>query len=161
MDSGLGKTPCKDPRVLILGSFPSRMSLIKAEYYGNPRNQFWTVMENLFSLDRTIPYEERILALGRHHVILWDVIRSCNREGSGDSRIKNAVQNNIPEFIDRNPGLRLVALNGATARNYFERGKNPATINIVTLPSTSPAHARITVGEKTRLWRIICSYAGT
>ena len=35
-------------RVLILGTFPSPMSREKAEYYGNPRNQFWRIMHGVF-----------------------------------------------------------------------------------------------------------------
>ena len=36
---------CGDsPRVLILGSFPSEMSLARQEYYGNPQNKFWRIM---------------------------------------------------------------------------------------------------------------------
>ena len=44
------------PEVLILGSFPGRQSLLKKEYYGNPRNHFWHIMEALFSIDRHLPY---------------------------------------------------------------------------------------------------------
>ncbi len=89
--------------------------------------------------------------------MLWDLVRSCCREGSGDSRIQKPVLNNIPALIQKNPGLRLVALNGTTARKYFEQIAMSSS-DVVTLPSTSPAHARMTIKEKTDKWRVICSY---
>ena len=33
-----------DPRVLVLGTLPSRKSLEKQEYYGHPQNAFWKIM---------------------------------------------------------------------------------------------------------------------
>jgi hypothetical protein len=43
------------PDVLILSSFPSRQSLEKKEYYGNPMNHFWHILEASFSIDRHLP----------------------------------------------------------------------------------------------------------
>jgi hypothetical protein len=68
-DSGFSTTPCSDPRVLILGSFPSRKSLERTEYYGNPKNHFWSIMEVLLSIDSTLPYAVRIRALGEHRAL--------------------------------------------------------------------------------------------
>jgi double-stranded uracil-DNA glycosylase len=157
-DSGFSTTPCSDPRVLILGSFPSRKSLERTEYYGNPKNHFWSIMEVLLSIDSTLPYAVRIRALGEHRIALWDLVRSCHRTGSMDSAIREPALNDIPVFIERNPKLRLIALNGTTAKRYFERFRLRDTIDVLTLPSTSPAHARLTIREKTDCWSIICRY---
>src|SRR4029453_13419391 len=46
-------------RVLVLGSFPSKQSLEKQEYYGNRQNHFWQIMGLLFSFDPQTPYGER------------------------------------------------------------------------------------------------------
>ncbi|GGJ88206.1 hypothetical protein GCM10007063_08390 [Lentibacillus kapialis] len=48
------------PRVLILGSMPSGVSLDKHEYYGNPRNHFWRIIYGLFSEDPNSQYEDKI-----------------------------------------------------------------------------------------------------
>ena len=44
-------------RILILGTFPSPLSRKKNEYYGNPRNQFWRIMHEIFGE----PYNARSL----------------------------------------------------------------------------------------------------
>ena len=36
------------PHTLVLGSCPSVISLEKAEYYGNKRNAFWPIMNDVF-----------------------------------------------------------------------------------------------------------------
>ena len=40
-----------DARVLILGSFPSALSLVTRQYYANPRNAFWPIVGELFGFE--------------------------------------------------------------------------------------------------------------
>src|SRR5512137_185591 len=75
------------PRVLVLGSFPSVLSLAHGEYYGNPRNRFWSVMQELLAVPAALPYPERTARLTQENIALWDVVRGCIREGSADMRI--------------------------------------------------------------------------
>jgi TDG/mug DNA glycosylase family protein len=153
--SGLGPVTGKDPFVLILGSFPSILSLEKQEYYGNPKNRFWAVMEELFSVPAGLPYPDRIALLTGNDVALWDVIRACERAGSADSRIRNPLPNDIGGFARAHPTLRLVALNGGTAWHYYERFNEIPGVPTVVLPSTSPANARLPFAEKVRRWEAI------
>jgi TDG/mug DNA glycosylase family protein len=146
------------PRVLILGSFPSALSLAHGEYYGNPKNRFWAVMEVLFAIPAVLPYPERTLRLTQEGIALWDVVRDCTREGSADSRIRNPVPNDIAGFVRAHPSVRLIALNGGTAGRFYHRYAEVPGIPSVTLPSTSPAHAAMTFAEKVQVWRGI---AGT
>ena len=145
-----------DPRVLILGSFPSVLSLTNTMYYGNPQNQFWRIMGDLFSIDPTLPYPQRIDRLIHHRIALWDVICSCSREGSADIRIRKPVFNDIAGFLATHPGITFVALNGSTAARYFRMAcPTTPTAETIVLPSTSPAHARMRYEEKREKWRIV------
>ena len=146
-------------RVLILGSFPSEMSLAKHEYYGNPQNHFWHVMEALFGIDCTSPYAERTSRMLNHGVAVWDVIAECAREGSGDDRIQNPAANPILDLLVGHPLLGHVAFNGGTASakaltltpDIFSL----PSVQCERLPSTSPRHARMRLADKVESWRRI------
>ena len=144
-----------EPVILILGSFPSVLSLAHNEYYGNPRNRFWEVMENIFAIPALLPYPERILHLTQEGIALWDVVRGCTREGSADSQIRNPVPNDIAGFVRAHPSVRLIALNGSTAGRLYHQLAEVKGIPSVTLPSTSPANAAVTFKEKVREWEVV------
>jgi TDG/mug DNA glycosylase family protein len=150
---GLAPVTGRDPEIIILGSYPSSQSLAKGEYYSNPQNQFWKLVEILFGIDRTLPYTVRTSLLTEHRIALWDVLASCTRYGSADTAIRDPVQNDIRGFFATHPTIRWVALNGNTAGRYYARME----INIpsIILPSTSPAYARMTFAEKTQKWACI------
>ncbi|MHB8164431.1 MAG: DNA-deoxyinosine glycosylase [Methanoregula sp.] len=143
------------PRVLILGSFPSVQSLRHTEYYGNPQNHFWKIMESLFEIDHRLPYQDRVALLTGHHIALWDVVCSCTRKGSADEMITEPSFNDISGFLATHPTVQLIVLNGMAAGRYYHR-KNPApAVGSTILPSTSPANTRYTLAEKTEAWKII------
>ena len=151
-----------DPVVLILGSYPGPRSLTGREYYANPHNQFWRIMEVLFHFDRTMPYPERVARLNGHRVALWDVIHSCRREGALDSAIRDVVLNNICQFLESHPDIRFIGANGKTAGRYLIAGLPEVPeitgIRIGVLPSTSPANTRYSFEEKLKRWEIILEY---
>jgi double-stranded uracil-DNA glycosylase len=152
---GLAPITGPHPRILILGSFPSILSLERREYYGNPKNRFWAVMEAIFSIPSEIPYPERTALLAERGVALWDVIASCEREGSADSRIRNPVPNDIFGFVRIHPTIRLIAMNGSTAGHLYHRFLNIPSVPSVILPSTSPANAAMPFKDKVRAWEIL------
>ena len=152
---GLMPVTGPDPRVLILGSYPSVLSLAHREYYGNPKNRFWAVIENILGVPADLPYAERTVALTQNGIALWDVVASCERPGSADSRIKNPVANDIAGFFRAHPTLRLVALNGQTAGRLYHKLAEVPGLAAVTLPSTSPAFAAMRFEEKVRAWDVI------
>lgn len=152
---GLDPVTGPEPRVLILGSFPSRKSLQYHEYYGNPKNHFWKIMEALFAIDATRPYADRIDQIRRNNLALWDVVRSCNRPGSADARISDPVFNDITGFAAAHPALQLIALNGSAAARFYPGTITDTGLPFVVLPSTSPANARLTLQEKIERWSVI------
>ena len=141
--------------VLILGSFPSRQSLEKKEYYGNPRNHFWYIIEVLFNIDRHLPYAARISRLTEHRIALWDILSGCCRDGSTDACIRKPVFNDLAAFLKEHPSVRLVALNGTVAGRYYHKMTISTQVPAVILPSTSPANARVSLPVKVSAWSII------
>jgi len=157
--TGLAPVTGSVPEVLILGSFPSRQSLISGEYYGNPRNHFWQIAKAVLAIDRTLPYATRLVQLKDRGIALWDVIHSCRREGSADLRIRDPVYNDLTGFLSEHPTIRLIALNGTAAGRFWHTatGSSPlfSRIPVLILPSTSPANARLSLAEKIRRWEVI------
>ena len=144
-------------RVLVLGSFPSALSLSVGQYYANPRNAFWPIISELFGVDATAPYDSRLGALQSHGIALWDVLHQCRRVGSADSAIdpKNLVANNFVQLFAAYPTIARVYFNGAKAADLYRRLVRPVErIHYQRLPSTSPAHA-VGPGEKLAAWRAI------
>lgn len=63
---------------------PGVKSLAVAQYYAHPRNSFWRLVESIFGINATLPYEERLRRLGAAGVGFWDVLKHCERRGSLD-----------------------------------------------------------------------------
>lgn len=148
---------------LILGSMPGAASLQAGQYYAHPRNAFWTIMESLLGIPRTLPYPERTRALADAGIAVWDVLKACRRSGSLDSAIEanSIVANDFRHFLTQNPGINRIHFNGGTARRLYDRHVLPALPeglqqhSLITLPSTSPANAGFSLQKKTDAWRTI------
>ena len=76
--------------ILILGSFPSVRSREEGFFYGHPQNRFWKVTSAVYGEDTPNTVEEKKSFLLRNHIALWDVIGSCDIEGSSDSSIRSS-----------------------------------------------------------------------
>ena len=149
-------------RVLVLGTVPSLRSLEMQQSYAHPHNLFWPFMGVLYGAGPELPYAERIARLHAAGVGIWDVLKDCERPGSLDSSIRrhSEVVNDIPRLLDAFPTISAIALNGAKARQVFERRIEPgirparlAQIEQVALPSTSPANASMPRAVKLERWR--------
>ncbi|MCX6078389.1 MAG: DNA-deoxyinosine glycosylase [Chloroflexi bacterium] len=130
-------------RILILGTMPSELSLERQEYYGNPRNQFWPIMQAVFDIPAEGTYAVRISGLRNNQVALWDVLHSCERVGSLDSAIKNAIPNDFAGLFASLPELKIIAFNGKKANKWFQKWVQVDTFKFqkAILLSTSPAAA--------------------
>lgn len=142
----------KASNILILGSFPSVKSREAKFFYGHPQNRFWRVTSSVFGEKCPVSIEEKRAFLLRNHVAVWDVIQSCDIEGSSDSSIRNVVPNDLSVILDSAP-IRQIFVNGATAYKYFTKYQNH--LSAVRLPSTSPANAAFSLEKLIEKWRII------
>ncbi len=143
-------------KVLILGSMPSVTSLEKQQYYGHKQNDFWPMMFDYFNEPYQDDYTIKQALLIKHHIALWDVLSSCEREGSLDSNIVDEIPNEIRALIAQYPSITSILLNGGKAYQSF-RKYFPDLIKekqCIKMPSTSPAYT-LKKEEKRKQWRKI------
>jgi len=149
----------RNARVLVLGSMPGRASLTAGQYYAHKQNTFWRIVCNLLAIDPASPYQARIRALRASRIALWDVLHSCVRPGSLDSRIELETANDFNAFFRRHPHITHVFFNGAKAKALFKRHVHGTidadSLVFARLPSTSPAHASVSYPRKLKAWQAI------
>ncbi|MCT7372174.1 DNA-deoxyinosine glycosylase [Mycolicibacterium llatzerense] len=152
--TGLPAVVGANPRVLILGSFPSEKSLDTGEYYANTRNQFWRLLGTLVGFDAELPYPERIDAVTGAGVALWDVVHSCRRVGSLDANIdrKTLVLNDFEAFLAEHPTIERGFVNGLTAYTLFQQAD--IALPAARLPSSSGA-LTMSFADKLAAWQAI------
>lgn len=139
--------------ILILGSLPGEESLKKQQYYAHPRNSFWPIMFDILGKEPTDDYRERCSMLMQNHIALWDVVGRGERKGSLDSNIKNIRTNDLDQLIKSYPNIKKVLLNGKKAYGIFSKSVKNENLQVICLPSTSPAHASVSYDEKLALWK--------
>ena len=71
-----------ESEILILGSFPSKMSFEVGFYYGHPRNRFWKMLEGFFKI-KLENIESKKNFLLRYHIALWDIVSLGNNMQGG------------------------------------------------------------------------------
>ena len=144
-----------DSTVLVLGSFPSVKSRESGFFYGHAQNRFWRVTAAVFGCPVPVTIPEKRAFLLQNHVALWDVIASCDIDGSSDASIKNVRPNDLAPLLTASK-ITHIFTNGATADALYTRWQFPATgIPAVRLPSTSPANAAWSLDRLIDAWRII------
>lgn len=166
----------KKPQALILGSFPSVVSLERGEYYAHPRNHFWPLGSAIFSTPLPRSWEDKVNLLVSHRIALWDVVTACERQGSLDQRITHSRPNPILELLREQGTISTIFFNGSGAsklfRAFFSVPKDlddtmgrPSLWNapglrplvLLRLPSTSPIPSRNfkTLEDKLPLWSLV------
>jgi hypoxanthine-DNA glycosylase len=154
-----------DALVLVLGSMPGAASLRLQQYYAHPHNAFWKIMAALLGFDPALDYAGRTAALVHHRVAVWDVLAACERPGSLDAAIvaRSVVPNDFPDFLARHAGIGRICFNGATAERLFRRhvlGRLDldSAVQLLRLPSTSPAHAGMPYALKLQAWQAVAPW---
>jgi hypoxanthine-DNA glycosylase len=142
--------------VLVLGTLPGEESLRRQEYYAHPRNLFWPIVFALFGGTLAADYPARLHFVREQGIALWDVCGVAERALSADSAIRREVPNAIAALLDAYPGIHAVAFNGTTAERLYDRHFPRRTgLTYLSLPSTSPAHARLDFAAKLARWQAL------
>lgn len=142
-------------QILILGSFPSVKSREEMFFYGHPQNRFWKVVSTVFDYAEPKTVAEKRHFLLSANIALWDVIASCDIEGSADSSIKHVVPNDLTQILNT-ADIRQIFVNGKTAHKHYNKFiRDSIHREAICLPSTSPANAAWSVERLVREWSII------
>lgn len=145
----------KNSRILILGSFPSVKSREANFFYGHPQNRFWKVMAAVFGVEVPVTVEEKRTFLITHQVAVWDVIKSCDIEGSSDSSIKNVIPNDLGDILST-AKIEHIFVNGKKAEQLYKKYiEKEIHRKAACLPSTSPANAAWSVERLVTEWQQI------
>ena len=149
-------------KLLILGSLPGKKSIAEQQYYAHPRNALWPILCDWMQLPASMSYEQRIATALDRGIGFWDVVAQAERPGSLDSDIHASTvhYNPVDQLIPKLPKLKGILLNGGAAMTLFKRAgfnqtANENGVTFVQLPSTSPAHASMTLEEKRVAWHSV------
>ena len=144
------------PKCVVLGTMPSVVSLEESFYYAHPRNAFWPILSDYF-MQPIATVNQKIALCKKNGILLWDVLSSCERQGSLDSAIKQPEANDFASLFQQYTDLKSIVFNGKAAMNLFEKQvvkkqSLPEDLVFYSLPSTSPANAQLTFENKRVLW---------
>lgn len=142
-------------KILILGSLPSVKSREQGFYYGHPQNRFWKVLARLLEWEEPQSIEEKKEMLLKNQIAIWDVLESCDIQGSSDSSIKNPVAADIPRLLEKTK-IEKIYVNGTTAGKYYKKYLMPLTgVEAEVLKSTSPLNCRYNLDKLVDNWKVI------
>lgn len=118
-------------------------------------NLLWPILSALTGESLAqLPYAERLPRLLAHGFSLRDVLGGCEREGSLDSAIRKPAANDFARLRELCPQLETVGFNGQTSGKFAPQFAAEGYRTLV-LPSTSPAHAALSLAQKLEQWKIL------
>lgn len=142
----------KNSKILILGSMPSKISRDNNFYYANKTNRFWPVMSILFNKNLNTNLEKKQFLI-ENNIALWDVIASCDINGSSDSSIKNIKVNNINKIL-KETEIKYIFCTGLKAYTIFKKHFK-IDIPVIYLPSPSSANASLNINDLIKIYNVI------
>lgn len=156
-EKGLAPLIYDDSEILIIGTFPSGISICSKQYYANTsNNSFWKIIYSLYSNDGIVPnnYQKRKHILKNHRIALCDIYSSAERPGNLDSSInrKNVDYHDFDILLAKYPSVKLLIFNGKYAENEFKKKYPSIKTQLKVLPSTSNS-ARVKFDIKKDEWK--------
>jgi double-stranded uracil-DNA glycosylase len=154
----------KDAQIVVLGTLPGGVSLERQEYYADHRNCFWFIVQQLFGIEQSGSYKERVQGLIRNRIAVWDVLEQAERNGSQDNNIvkKTEVANDFAAFFRAYPSIKDAFFNGGPPKKYFRKLVVPALQIEAGTPrfnpallSTSNSTRSYTKAHKVENWRVM------
>ena len=138
----------RNSKVLILGSFPSVISRKVEFYYGNKQNKFWKLINQYFNQTLNTIQEKKEFLIN-HQIAIWDIVKSCDIDGSLDSNLKNIEFVQLERILPPNTKICFIYCNGKKSYELTTKYLKLKDIKIPVfyLPSTSPANVNFKLEE--------------
>ena len=148
----------EESRVLMLGTMPSPKSRETGFYYGHPRNRFWKVVSDVCGEVLPETKEEKVAFALRNKIAVWDVLAGCEIKGAEDASIRNPVVNDLNVII-KSADIRAVFATGQKAAQLYRKYCQKETgMEIICLPSTSPANCSVSYEKIFEAYEVILKY---
>lgn len=148
----------KDSKILILGSIPSVKSRELGFYYMHPQNRFWKLLSDILNERFPDTLDEKKGFLKRNRIALWDVLDSCEINGSSDSSIKKPRVNDIKRII-QGTEVEYIFVTGKKALELYNKYcYSDVLISAIYLPSTSGANCSFSYDDLKREYEILIKY---
>jgi hypoxanthine-DNA glycosylase len=151
----------KKAKYLLLGSFPGRIKTRVGEwYYETERGQFWKIMREVYKRDlKTV--KEKVSLMTELKMALSDTICRVERtqNNNSDNNLKVLEYNTkIVEKIIKENDIKRIYFSSRFVESIFKTkfkdliNKYPG-LELVTLPSSSPRYAKMSLKEKTEIFK--------
>jgi hypoxanthine-DNA glycosylase len=144
--------------VLIVGSFPGREQTQAPQedawFYGAKRNQFWTILREVYGLPLVTTAEKQQLFL-QNGIAITDIFLKVRRKENNnlDTNLEVIEYNQaaIAEIL-RHKEFQAIFFTSRFVEKHFKK-IFPHAPNTECLPSPSPRFARMTLAEKVEYYR--------
>lgn len=143
-----------DCEILILGSFPGRESTQKRRendwFYGASKNQFWKILALVYAKEFSGINEKKDLFI-KAKIGITDILTECERseDNNSDSNLTNKKYNHsILDLLSKYPINKILFTSKNVHNEFLKVFGLPSGIEMVVLPSPSPAFWRLSIYDK-------------
>lgn len=163
-------------KYLILGTFPSIKTKESNFFYGNPKNEFWTILGKMYGVDfKDMTPQEKEKWLDKHGIALYDIIDSYEGDiwYSNDKDLFSLGTKHqyclefVRKFLEKHPQAKILGTSRVVQRRFYGQfhGKSFKKtekkevhyyfkeIEMHYLPSPSPRNKKITGEERFKSWK--------
>jgi hypoxanthine-DNA glycosylase len=150
----------KKAKYLMLGSFVTKPSNPYLWFYANGRNQFWPIMEEVYSFKFDSKEKQQKL-FSQLEMALADIILSCERKNNSnlDTNLVNIVFNTkaIKNIVKENK-IEKIFFTSRYVESLFRKQfkdmiKKYTKVELICLPSPSPRYATMRKPEKVKRYK--------
>ena len=145
-------------KYFILGSFVAKdgkSGILYDWYYSNGRNQFWPILEQIYSIRLRNKRTQQDL-FRKLSIAVADIIYQCKRikKSSSDNHLTNCMYNISPikKVLEDNPVKKVLFTSRFVEKEYKKHFKDLveefSNVELITLPSPSPRYAAMRKEEK-------------